>query len=168
MLVTLCLNKTKAMKKIIGCLMLLVASPTLFAQLTFTKLVCNAVGASKPEQMTAVNGKTVFFAFDQAHGKELWVTNGTQAGTQLLKDINPGTTGSAGIYFAPFNGKLYFNANDGTHGPELWVTDGTAAGTQLVKDINTGHCLLILISSLNLMANYISTHRMGPTEPNYG
>jgi hypothetical protein len=42
-----------------------------------------------------------------------------KAGTQLLKDINPGTTGSAGIYFAPFNGKLYFNANDGTHGPEL-------------------------------------------------
>jgi hypothetical protein len=67
------------MKKIIGCLMLLATSPALLSQLTFTKLICNTVGASKPEQMTAVNGKTVFFAFDPAHGKELWVTDGTQA-----------------------------------------------------------------------------------------
>ena len=33
------------------------------------------------------NGKAVFSANDGTHGAELWVTNGTAAGTSLVKDI---------------------------------------------------------------------------------
>ena len=81
----------------------------------------------------------LFQANDGTHGVELWVTDGTAAGTHLLDDINPGLYGSYPQNITALdNGKALFQANDGTHGVELWVTDGTAAGTALVKDIYPG------------------------------
>ena len=74
---------------------------------------------------------------DATNGGELWRTDGTAAGTTLVKDIYAGSDGSYPYGFTPFGDYLYFYANDGTNGSELWRTDGTAAGTTLVKDINT-------------------------------
>lgn len=86
---------------------------------------------------TEFNGKLYFSANDGIKGDELWVTDGTTAGTQMLKDIRPGGLGGAPCEFTEYNGKLFFNANDGTNGAELWVTDGTTAGTQMLIDINS-------------------------------
>ena len=36
----------------------------------------------------------LFVADSGSTGRELWITDGTTAGTRLLKDINPGATGS--------------------------------------------------------------------------
>ena len=100
--------------------------------------------SSNPTDITALgNGRALFSANDRTsgifHGYELWVTNGTAAGTYMLKDINPGTGSSHPKNITALgNGKALFSANDGTHGYELWVTDGTANGTYLVKDINSG------------------------------
>lgn len=83
----------------------------------------------------------VFFrADDGVHGFELWVSDGTAAGTRMVKDIHPGANNSlqSNPYFAVMNGRLYFEATDGVNGRELWVSDGTAAGTQMLKDINPG------------------------------
>ena len=80
----------------------------------------------------------IFTADDGTHGTELWVTDGTAAGTQLLKDINPGAGYSFPENFTVLGDKLIFTADDGTHGTELWATDGTAAGTVLLADINPG------------------------------
>ena len=81
-----------------------------------------------------------FEASDGIHGSELWRSDGTEAGTTMLKDINPGSSDS--LYSSPnfisVNNLLYFNANDGINGMELWATDGTYAGTNLVYDINSG------------------------------
>ena len=80
----------------------------------------------------------VFKATDSTNGAELWVTDGTSAGTSLLMDIDPGIFGSSITGLTALgNGTDVFQANDGTNGTELWVTDGTAAGTSLVLDINT-------------------------------
>jgi ELWxxDGT repeat protein len=82
--------------------------------------------------------KVLFNADDGTHGYELWVTDGTAAGTSLV-DINPvAGDSSPGDITALGNGEALFDANDGTHGFELWVTDGTSAGTSLVTDINPG------------------------------
>ena len=56
----------------------------------------------------------------------------------MVKDINPGSTGSYPANLTAWAAPLYFTANDGTNGNELWKSDGTAAGTVLVKDINPG------------------------------
>lgn len=41
---------------------------------------------------TALGANLRFRADDGAGGPELWKTDGTAAGTQLVKDINPGAT----------------------------------------------------------------------------
>ncbi|WP_431620994.1 ELWxxDGT repeat protein [Limnospira platensis] len=84
------------------------------------------------------NDTLYFQANDDTNGTELWKSDGTEAGTVLVKDINPGTGNSSPSNFTVFNDTLYFQANDGTNGTELWKSDGTEAGTVLVKDINPG------------------------------
>jgi ELWxxDGT repeat protein len=81
----------------------------------------------------------LFTATDAASGQELWVTDGTVAGTQLLRDINPGPDGSSPFELVVLpNGTAVFRAFDPDHGNELWSTDGTPAGTQLLSDIVPG------------------------------
>lgn len=68
-------------------------------------------------------------------GNELWRSDGTEAGTWLVKDINPGEESSSPQNFFNVGGVLFFTADDGVHGIELWKSDGSKAGTMLVKDI---------------------------------
>lgn len=82
-----------------------------------------------------VNG-TLFFAGDRGEtGLELWKSDGTPAGTVLVKDIRPGTEGSSPTELTNVDGTVYFSAHDGSTGRELWKSDGTAEGTVRVKDI---------------------------------
>lgn len=85
-------------------------------------------------------GRTVFLTLDDGiHGRELWRSNGTPAGTVLVKDLNPsGDAFSTSPTLVPVGRTLYFVADDGTHGAELWRSDGTVLGTWLVKDIALG------------------------------
>lgn len=86
-------------------------------------------------------GTGLFFnADDGSHGEELWFTDGTVAGTHLVKDIHSGPPGSApsSLYFYPGTGYLYFAADDGANGSELWQSDGSNTNTTLLSDINPG------------------------------
>ena len=80
-------------------------------------------------------GYAYFTSDDPVLGRELWRTDGTVAGTRLVKDINSGIAGSNPKEMTAVNGKLYFAADDGAHGREVWTSDGTAAGTTLVTDV---------------------------------
>ena len=97
----------------------------------------------RSDRLAALGGLLIFAANDAAHGRELWRSDGTDAGTALVKDIAPGPAGSDPEPLLEVAGTLYFTADDGVHGRELWRTDGTEAGTSLVKDINpSGDSLL--------------------------
>ncbi len=84
-------------------------------------------------------GDNMFFTATSTNsGDELYITDGTAAGTKMVKDINPGSADASPRYLVALNGKLYFQADDGTNGVELWESDGTSAGTKMVADIYSG------------------------------
>src|SRR5580704_11931564 len=91
-----------------------------------------------PLSWTTSTAHSTFNADDGVDGVELWKSDGTAAGTVMVKDIDPGSDGSFPNSLTNVNGTLYFSADDGTDGFELWKSDGTAAGTVMVKDINPG------------------------------
>src|SRR5947209_4656160 len=99
-------------------------------------------GANMTSTPVAMNGVLYFTADDNDHGSgagyELFRSDGTAAGTYMVKDINPGAGSSMPANLTNVNGTLFFTANDGVHGAELFHSDGTAAGTYMVKDINPG------------------------------
>lgn len=91
-----------------------------------------------PQVLTAAGDKVFFTASVGTAGLELYVSDGTAAGTHITKDINPAPNASSNPSgLTAVGGTLFFGADDGTNGVELWKSDGTAAGTVMVKDINT-------------------------------
>lgn len=101
----------------------------------------NPNGSSNPRNFSTLGNKTIFVANDGLH-QGLWITDGTEAGTELLKSIDD--AGNPCNFHlenaAELNGKLYFQAEfiADNVGLELYVTDGTPAGTMLFMDINPG------------------------------
>jgi ELWxxDGT repeat protein len=101
------------------------------------------INGSYPLNFVEFNDKLYFTASDEETGRELYVTDGTAGGTELLKDIYPGENGyfpnsSYPENFAEFNDKLYFSASNGENGIEVYVSDGTSEGTKLLVDLNPG------------------------------
>jgi len=81
-------------------------------------------------------GSITVFQVSTATSMQLWKTDGTAAGTVLLRDHF--VDGGFASAFARMGGFWYFLADDGVAGFELWRTDGTAGGTSLVADITAG------------------------------
>jgi ELWxxDGT repeat protein len=104
-------------------------------------------GGAQVSDITEVNGIAYFRATTGATpgltppetGDELYRSDGTAAGTFMVKDINPADAqSSAPSQLTDVNGILFFRASDGTNGFELWKSDGTPSGTVMVEDINNG------------------------------
>jgi len=83
----------------------------------------------------------LFAARTPSSGIELWKSDGTTAGTNLLLDINTGHAGADSSNpraFYLLNSTVLFAATNSTNGEEVWRTNGTVAGTSILMDINTG------------------------------
>ena len=113
------------------------------ASTVLVKNITSNNGDSSPRELTNVDGTLYFSATNSSgtsldSGFELWTSDGTAAGTVMIKDILAGATGSTPLNLTNVDGTLYFTANDGTSGIELWKSNGTADGTLMVKDIFSG------------------------------
>ena len=103
-----------------------------------TEIVLPAVNISGPVAggFTRMNDVVYFAAQNDLNGRELWVTDGTQAGTRLVADVFAGPTGSDPRNLIPFNGELVFSAIDAAAGRELRATSGS--GSRLIVDLAPG------------------------------
>jgi ELWxxDGT repeat protein len=102
-----------------------------------------------------VNGTLFFTADDGVHGGELWRSDGTAAGTVLVKDMNLGGSSGPGS-LTIVNGALFFTANDGTGVAKLWKSDGTVAGTVIVANLAASY--LTNVNGALVFSAYEGTH----------
>jgi ELWxxDGT repeat protein len=95
-------------------------------------------GSSFPLDFTRFGGFLYFAATDGINGLELWRTDATPQGTEMVADLNPGPADSLPRNFMVVGEYLYFSASDGVYGRELWRTDGSPDGTVMISDIAAG------------------------------
>lgn len=90
--------------------------------------------SSVPQSLVDLgNGTFVFSAIDDVNGRELWSSDGSEAGTILVKDILPGSGSSGATPLISVGNKAYVLA-----GQSLWITDGQPAGTQQLATVASG------------------------------
>jgi ELWxxDGT repeat protein len=114
----------------------------------------NGSPAFDPQSFAQAGSTVYFYAYDSlttgGHGYEPWKTDGTPAGTMMVKDVVPGPGSSAfngapaGAIAAFGTSAVFTAATPSGGGEELWTTDGTDAGTVQVTNFSaTGGALQI-------------------------
>ena len=103
---------------------------------------------STPFSFTELNGKVYFAAAEEFDQFRLWVTDGTEAGTQKVTDKVRLIGTERWVdqhrrlsFLAKTNGVLVFTGDDGANGVELWRSDGTEEGTYMLKDLAPGEAV---------------------------
>lgn len=107
--------------------------------LTGTELV----GEFNPDSGRLILGESATLPFqggllfatetDDGNSNELWFSDGTGAGTEMIAEI-PATADGFIDWFQLFDGAAHFVVN----GNQLWQTDGTESGTTLVRELFDG------------------------------
>ncbi|HEX4959300.1 MAG TPA: ELWxxDGT repeat protein [Thermoanaerobaculia bacterium] len=87
--------------------------------------------SSFPAQMLAVGDKLFFAASQEGSGRELWVSDGSGVGTQMLGDLCPGACDASPVLLGGTGGVLLFAVNvpNAQGRGEIWRSDGTRKGT---------------------------------------
>ncbi|MFO0915590.1 MAG: ELWxxDGT repeat protein [Pirellulales bacterium] len=126
----------------------------------------SAIWPSSPHSLTDVNGTLYFVPNDKDTGQELWRSDGSVAGTTLVKDLYTGSyQGYYGHYYpnsssprdlTNVNGTLFFTATDSSRGSGLWKTDGTPGGTVPLPALNARN--LVNINGTLFFSAYDSTN----------
>lgn len=126
---------------------------------------------ANPTQLTRLGAAAYFVAEDEAHGLELWRSDGTAEGTRLLKDIYPGPTSSyprqtmpmgyLGFLPTAVGQRLFFSADSPDSGYGLWVSDGTEAGTTFVSHLTDGQLAPEFYDLTNLDGTLLFVARTG-------
>lgn len=88
------------------------------------------------EQLTPFKNGFLFSASTTTEGTEPWFTDGTEAGTNIVRDIVPDAGRSFPNNYAVLGDRAFFTAEESATGVELYVTDGSEGGTVLFADLN--------------------------------
>ena len=98
----------------------------------------NGVGGSYLIEGVLSN-RLIFSGNHPNYREEPYSTDGTVAGTQLLKNVQTTGLGSNPSFLTPIGNRIYFGSvSSGFSDKEPWYSDGTEAGTVLLKDLEPG------------------------------
>lgn len=86
------------------------------------------------EGIIAIGNKVIFSADDGVNGEELWVSDGSETGTYMLKDINVGAQSGSPKFFRKYGNVIVFEGLVRFNRPQLFRTDGTETGTFQIWD----------------------------------
>jgi len=110
-----------------------------------TAMIKSGIGAVDPSAPRylgkfadlTVAGDMLYFAADNGeHGKQLWKSDGSVAGTSIVPLSDPPALSRPQMLTA-VGERLFFTTDDGLGGHALWVAGGTAGGPTLLKTIST-------------------------------
>lgn len=119
-------------------ILLTTTSSIVFAQTPTLVKDINSNGNGNPQRLINIGSRIFFVANNGTNGNELWVSDGTESGSMMVKDINVGSSNASIVKITPYNNKAFFKANSSTNGYELWMSDGTESGTQILKEFSAG------------------------------
>ncbi|NNE94899.1 MAG: hypothetical protein HKN24_02625 [Acidimicrobiales bacterium] len=119
------------------------ASPTEDAEFEVALVadIWSGPASSKPapsNDMAALGDQVLFLANDGIHGQELWASDGTAAGTRLVKDIAGVDYQPVPPQFAMLGEQVIFRIYTEDLGVELWSSDSTEEGTMPISDLMPG------------------------------
>ncbi|MBZ4422408.1 ELWxxDGT repeat protein [Myxococcus sp. RHSTA-1-4] len=89
-------------------------------------------------QFVTTEGVLYFVAHHREYGRELWRSDGTPAGTSLVRDVVPGEAGSAPSHLAADSGWVFFSADTPGEGREAWYSSGRFWDTKPLADLSPG------------------------------
>ena len=117
-------------------------------------------------KLTAFGDYALFFSTGAVLDDELWISDGTAAGTRPVSDIEPGPGGiqpylmigyDCGVAFAldlaATGEELWFSASNGASGWDLWRSDATVAGTVLAVTAGIKSNLAVIGSTIYFAAD---------------
>lgn len=108
--------------------------------------------------MTALNGVAYFPADDFSTGSELWRSDGTPVGTEVVSNLAPGNNNAYPTFITPVGNKLFFHATTGL-AAGICVSDGGTAGTALLASVAmvSDRTVVKQIADLNGVALFIAS-----------
>lgn len=111
--------------------------------------------SSKATMLTRLNDRQVVFAADNSQGYgEIWVSDGTQAGTIALERFTP-SSGSTPVQAAlSMNAFVLYGVQSDSNHLQLRRTNGTPEGTKLVHDFGVNNGQLAVFKAVNGVAYF--------------
>ena len=91
---------------------------------------------SYPGPFMTLRGQAFFSAEEPSTGREMWVSDGTATGTELLVDACPGDCWSDLELLGSGGGGMFWAVGISSSRPRLWWSDGTRAGTRALRRDN--------------------------------
>jgi len=113
-----------------------------------------------PQNFVDSSGATYFFGTDSLHGQELWTTDGSAKGTQLVGDSNPGPDPAEFTAIASIgNGEVAFATAVQPNGPQIWIAapPGLPTPSRLFDLSTDGSDSAPILSSMSIISSLVFT-----------